>query len=185
MLAAGDVNGAEEAVVELERLAGDLDSAMLAAMAAQARGATELAQGEARAALGALRRAADAWRGLSNPYEAGRVRELIGHACRELGDEDTARLELDAARAAFTELEAADLSRLDLDRGPREERHGLSGRELEVLRLVAAGKSNREIATALSISEHTVARHLQNIFSKLGVSSRTAASAFAFSHDLA
>ena len=112
---------------------------------------------------------------------------MLALACRALGDEDSAGLELAAARDAFVRLgAAADLARIDLLTGRAEaaNSHGLTARELQVLRLVAAGQSNREIAAALVISEHTVARHLQNIYAKLGVSSRTAASAFAFSHDL-
>ncbi len=104
-----------------------------------------------------------------------------------LGDEDTAALELDAARGVFEQVGAApDLARLDalISGTASADTHGLTARELEVLRLVAAGKSNRAIAATLVISEHTVARHLQNIFAKLGVSSRTAASAFAFEHEL-
>jgi DNA-binding NarL/FixJ family response regulator len=115
------------------------------------------------------------------------VRELIGQACQELGDEDSARLELDAARSTFAALGASpDLARLDLllEIAGSAVTHGLTERELEVLRLVAAGKTNREIAKELVISEHTAARHLQNIYAKLGVSSRTAASAFAFEHQL-
>jgi DNA-binding CsgD family transcriptional regulator len=111
------------------------------------------------------------------------VRAQIGSACRMLGDDDTAAMELDAARESFAELGAAsDLASIEVraDAGL----HGLTAREAEVLRLVAAGKTNREVATELFISEHTAARHLQNIFAKLGVSSRTAASAFAFEHDL-
>jgi DNA-binding NarL/FixJ family response regulator len=112
---------------------------------------------------------------------------MIGLACRALGDEDTATLELEAAHDAFVQLGAVgDLARVESllpGVGPRDA-HGLTARELEVLRLVAGGKSNREIASALVISERTVARHLQNIFAKLRVSSRTAASAFAFEHHL-
>jgi DNA-binding CsgD family transcriptional regulator len=146
-----------------------------------------LARGDARAALRALRRAAEIWQRFEAPYEVARVRELVGQACSELGDEDSGRLELEAARGSFARLGASmDLARVELLLGiaASVETHGLTGRELEVLRLVAAGKSNRAIAAELVISEHTAARHLQNIFAKLGVSSRTAASAFAFEHDL-
>ena len=121
------------------------------------------------------------------PYEGARARVLVGLACRAVGDDDTAALELAAARATFADLGAGpDLRRVDaLDpSAPKAGARGLTARELEVLRLVAGGESNREIAAALVISEHTVARHLQNIYAKLGVSSRTAASAFAFEHDL-
>jgi DNA-binding NarL/FixJ family response regulator len=143
-----------------------------------------LARGEAEAALPSLRDAAAAWHELDAPYETARTRVLIGRACEALGDGEAARLELDAARAAFAALEAKpDLGRIDATAG-EEVPAGLTPRELEVLRLVAAGKSNREIAATLTISEHTAARHLQNIFAKLGVSSRTAAGAFAFEHDL-
>ena len=112
---------------------------------------------------------------------------LVGLACRALGDEEAATLELEAARAAFERLGAApDLARVDALAGQSSGRdtHGLTQRELEVLRLVAAGRSNREIAATLVISEHTVARHVQNIFAKVDVSSRAAAGAFAFEHDL-
>jgi DNA-binding NarL/FixJ family response regulator len=108
-------------------------------------------------------------------------------ACRALGDDDAAALELEAARDVFTQLGAApDLDRVEslASRTASSDAHGLTARELQVLRLVAAGKSNREIASTLVISEHTVARHLQNMFTKLGLSSRTAATAFAFEHDL-
>ena len=158
------------------------------AAAAQAEGAVRLAEGDADAALAATRRAWNLWEELKAPYEAARARVLVGLACRALGDEDTAALELEAARQAFVELGAApDLAALSSLTGqpePGDDTGGLTARELEVLRLVAAGRSNREIAAALTISEHTAARHLQNIFAKLQVSSRTAASAFAFEHHL-
>ena len=145
----------------------------------------ELAAGDAAPALVSLRQAAQAWTELEAPYEAARARVLVGQACRELGDEEAFALELDAARSAFEELGAApDLAAVDGLLG-RADSYGLSARELEVLRLVAAGRSNREIASELVISEHTVARHVQNIFRKLDVSSRAAAGAYAFQHDLA
>jgi DNA-binding NarL/FixJ family response regulator len=133
-----------------------------------------------------LRQAWQVWQELDAPYEIARTRVLMGQACRVLGDEEAATLELDAARAIFDELGAApDLARLEvLAPADSGKPHGLSPRELEVLRLVATGMSNREIASALVISEHTVARHVQNIFAKLGLSSRAAATAFAFEHDI-
>jgi DNA-binding CsgD family transcriptional regulator len=184
-LALGETESADSACRELEEVAGSSGSAWLAAQAAQARG--ELLLGtRPGGALGVLRRAWRLWRELNAPYDAACTRVLLGQACRELGDHDSARLELDAARAEFERLEAGpDLARLAaLDPTPLSDPHGLTGRELEVLRLLKAGSSNRAIAEALTISEHTVARHLQNIFSKLGVSTRTAASAYAFEHQL-
>jgi len=160
-------------------------------MAAHARGAILLAEGQPGDALVALRRALEIWRELDAPYEIARVRSSIGLACRAMEDHDSAALELDAARRAFETLGAVpDRARVaslgapaDTTGGPANS-YGLTGRELEVLRLIAGGRSNREIATQLFISEHTVARHVQNIFSKLDVSSRAGATAFAFSHKL-
>jgi ATP/maltotriose-dependent transcriptional regulator MalT len=187
MLAAGDTDGARDAARELEEAATGRERGLLGAIAAYARASVELAADEPKPALASLRHAQGVWQELDAPYEAARVRVLVGLACRALRDEDSAVLELDAARAAFEQLGAApEVERVDslAARGAGGETHGLSGRELEVLRLVAAGKTNREIARALVVSEHTVARHLQNIFHKLGVSSRTAATAFAFEHQL-
>jgi DNA-binding CsgD family transcriptional regulator len=185
-LAVGDAGAARTACRELEAIAAGHESAMLNAIAAHARGAVDLAEGDAQEALVALRRAWQVWQELEAPYEAARARVLVGLACRELGDEVTAEMELDAARWVFQQLGAApDLARIDaLTERAAGDTHGLSPRELEVLRLVAGGKTNREIASELVVSEHTVARHVQNIFAKLGVSSRTAATAFAFERDL-
>jgi ATP/maltotriose-dependent transcriptional regulator MalT len=186
MLAAGELDEARAACRELEEIAADCDSDMLRAMLAHARGTVELAAGDAAAALVQLRRAAQAWQELDAPYEAARARVLVGRACLALGDDEGCALELDAARRVFEELGAQpDLAAVDALTGSAEtDRYGLTARELEVLRLVARGKSNREIASVLVISEHTVARHLQNIFRKLDVPSRAAAGAFAFEHDL-
>jgi ATP/maltotriose-dependent transcriptional regulator MalT len=187
MLALGDVEEAGNASRELGDIAASAESAMVGAMAAQVRGAVELGEGDARAALVSLRRAWQVWQELGAPYQDARTRVLVGLACRALGDRDAAKLELEAARGAFAQLGAApDLARVDSLTGRRApaDTRGLSPRELEVLRLVAAGKTNRQIASALVVSEHTVARHVQNIFGKLGVSSRTAAAAFAFERNL-
>lgn len=185
MLAVGDAGAARATVQELDELAARTESTMLGAIAAQVRGAVDLAEGDAQQALVSLRHAWHVWQELDAPYEAARARVLLGLACRTLGDEDSAALELESARAVFEELGAApDAARLDRLAGEVADVHGLSSRELEVLRLVAAGKTNREIAAELVVSQHTVARHLQNIFGKLGVSSRTAAAAFAFEHEL-
>ena len=178
LLAAGDLAAAHAARDELVALAER--GGMLGALADHSRGAVELAAGDPHAALVSLRRAAQAWLELDAPYDAARTRELVSEACRAVGDADTATLELDAARETFARLGAApDVARLEPD-----DTHGLTARELQVLRLVAIGRSNREIASALVISEHTVARHVQNLFAKLGVSSRTEAGAFAFTHGL-
>jgi ATP/maltotriose-dependent transcriptional regulator MalT len=185
VLAAGELDEARGACRELEQICAQCESDMLQAMLAGARGAVELAAGETAGALVSLRQASQAWQVLEAPYEAARARVLVGVACRELGDEEAFALELEAARSAFEELGAApDVAAVDELQGKAPAAHGLTARELEVLRLVATGKSNREIASALVISEHTVARHVQNIFGKLGVGSRTAAGAFAFEHDL-
>lgn len=182
MVAAQDVDAAHGACVELEGIAAGYESAMLGAIVAHARGAVHLARGEPREALLSLRNATETWRALDAPYEIARTRTLIGDAARLAGDDDAAALEHGAARRIFERLGATpDLARFGAS---AETSYGLSRRELEVLRLVAAGKTNREIAASLVISEHTVARHAQNIFAKLGVSSRAAATAFAFEHDL-
>jgi DNA-binding CsgD family transcriptional regulator len=187
MLAANDVPAARTAADELSEIAANLAAPLLQAVATNAEGAVLLGAGQASAALAALRHAWTLWQELEALYEAARVRVLIGRGCRELGDEDTAEMELDAARWVFRQLGAMpDLARVEAlsHRTAAQKASGLTAREVQVLRLVAAGKTNHEIATALVISDHTVRRHLQNIFAKLGVSTRAAATAFAFQHDL-
>ena len=187
MLAVGELAEAASACRELEGIAEGRGSDALTAMSAHASGAVALAQGDPRAALSALRRASGEWQKLEAPYEGARTRVLVGLACRLLGDEETALLEFEAAQGIFAQLGAkSDLARIDSHSARVEPSaaHGLTARELEVLRLVAAGKSNHAIAAELWVSDHTIRRHLQNIFRKLGVSSRAAATAFAFQHDL-
>ncbi|HVX40114.1 MAG TPA: response regulator transcription factor [Gemmatimonadaceae bacterium] len=186
-LAAGDLDTARACADELERNARVLATPLLRATAGQAAGAVLLAEGDTRAALGALRDARAIWGEIGAPYPAARVRALVGLAARALGDEDTATMELDAARRVFAQLGAAtDLAAVErlLRSGAGADESELSTRELQVLRLIADGRTNRQIAQTLMISEKTVARHVSNIFLKLGVSTRTAATAYAYEHAL-
>jgi ATP/maltotriose-dependent transcriptional regulator MalT len=186
MLAAGDVPAARAAADELAGFAEELAAPLLEATAAYAIGAVLLAEGDAHAALTALRRAWTRWWELKAPYETARVRVLIGLACQQLGDADSVVMEWNSARRTFEELGALpDIERMDgLVPPPAKAPGGLTEREVEVLALVAAGKTNREIAAALVISEHTARRHLQNIFTKLSLTSRAAATAYAYEHGL-
>ena len=187
MLAVGDLEEARRAAGELNALAEAHASDLLRALAAQAGGAVALADGDSRAGLGLLRGALGMWQDIGAPYEEARTRVLLGMACRRLGDDDAAALELEAARTGFEELGAGpDLARVDslVTSAPSKGAHGLSPRELEVLRYVARGKTNKEIAAALVLSERTVERHVSNIFAKLRVSTRAAATAFAYEHQL-
>jgi len=187
MLATGDLEEARIACREFAELAESIDTDALRAMAAHSRGAVELAEGDARAALCSLRQASAAWQKVEVPYAAACVRMLTGVACRLLGDEETAGFEFGAARAAFQQLGAApDVARLDALESAEAPtpRQLLTSRELQVLRLVAAGKTNKVIASALSLSERTIDRHVGNILTKLDVSSRAAATAYAFRHKL-
>jgi DNA-binding CsgD family transcriptional regulator len=184
--AAGDLETARKASGELDETASDYGSSGLDAMARHARGAVLLTGGHAAKALEMLRGACERWQELHAPYECARVRLLLARAYDLLGDSDAAARELDAAEVVFTHLGAApDATTVVALRGKSLLPDGLTPREAEVLALVAAGKTNREVATALSISGKTVARHLSNIFTKIKVSSRTEAAAYAFAHDLA
>ncbi|HEY6051623.1 MAG TPA: response regulator transcription factor [Thermoanaerobaculia bacterium] len=190
MIAAGDLDEARRAAAELEDAARSLDIEVLAAMAAHARGSLLLAEGDPRGALEPLRRSFETWQRLGAPYLAARVRVEAARACRQLGDVDGCRMETDGAREIFSALGAApDLAALDQAKAmaaasAKDRPHGLTPRELQVLRLVAQGKTNRAIGETLFLSEKTIDRHLSNIFDKLDVSSRAAATAFAYEHSL-
>ena len=187
MIASGDVVSARAAADELGQIAEFLDAAYLRAVAASAVGAVLLAEGDVRSALPRLRAAGSVWRGLDAPYEAARIRVLIGLACRALGDPETSTMELDGARNVFDQLGAKpDIERLDalLRRTYGRAPGGLTAREVEVLRLVASGKTNRAIARELGLSEKTVARHVHNSLTKIGVPSRAAATAYAYQNGL-
>jgi ATP/maltotriose-dependent transcriptional regulator MalT len=189
LLAAGDLEDARRGCRELEEIARKLDTEVVDAMAAHARGALLLREGNAQKSIGPLRASFEIWQKLGAPYLAARVRKLLAEACRAVGDEDGFRLEADAARRIFAELGAApDLAALEAvaakAAGEKERPHGLTPRELQVLRLVAAGKTNKAIAAELFVSEKTIDRHVSNIFDKVDVSSRAAATAFAYEHKL-
>jgi DNA-binding CsgD family transcriptional regulator len=188
VLAAGDVAAARAAANELATIAAELNQPFLRSLTAHVTGAVLLADDDPHGALVSLRRAWRGWRELEAPHEAAQARVLVALACRALGDDDGAEMELDAARSVFAELgagpdaaRAESLSRLTDGRNPG----GLTAREVEVLALVAKGGTNREIADQLVISEKTVASHLSHIFTKLGLSSRTAVTAYAYEHGLA
>ncbi len=186
MLAEGDLTAARAGSDELRRVASSLASGVVNAMAAQAAGAVDLAEGRARDAASALQHAAQLWQQAGMPYAAACARASHGLACRALGDAEGGQLELQAARSVFERLGAEpDVQRVSaLLSGALPASHGMTARELEVLRLVAAGESNKAIARALFVSEKTVERHLSNIFCKLDVRSRTAAAAYAYEHKL-
>jgi len=184
-LAANQVGDARIAADELETLANEFDAPFLRALATHSSGAVLLAQGTPSVALPVLRTALRSWRDLDVPHQAARVRLLIGHACRDLGDVATAELEWEVARDSLEKLGAIpDLKGLALVRAGGPVSGPLSRREAEVLAQLATGKSNREIAAQLFISEKTVARHLSNIFMKLQVGSRAEATAYAYRHGL-
>lgn len=186
-VAAGDIDAAADAAAELVTLAEALGQPFLRTVAAKAQGAVRLAKGDAAGAIADLRTAWRGWRDFDAPYEAARTRCLLGVACRTMGDEDGAEMELDAARTVFVRLGAAgDVALVDRASAPTSVGNagGLSGREREVLALVASGKSNREIADHLVISEKTVASHISHILTKLGLQSRSAAVSYAYEHGM-
>jgi DNA-binding CsgD family transcriptional regulator len=188
LLAAGDLEEAGAAADELSQIARAVDAPLLSGMSAHASGAVLLAQGDMEGAGTSLREAGDIWRDLEMPYDQAQTCLLLAAVCERRGDEDGRRLEIDAARKLFRRLNAeASLARISEPSGHRarpEAAAPLSDRELQVLHLLAAGKANRAIAEELFISEKTVARHVSNIFDKLGVSNRSAATAWAYQHHL-
>ena len=160
---------------------------LLAAASAHANGAVLLAEDDIEGASTSLRQACETWRELEMPYEEAQTCLLLAAVCEKRGDQDGRRLEIETARRIFTQLRAEPcLARIaeQSERGSHKRIGSLSEREAQVLRLLAAGKTNRAIAEELFISEKTVARHVSNIFDKLGVSSRSGATAWAFQHDL-
>jgi DNA-binding CsgD family transcriptional regulator len=171
-------------VDELSGIATAFGCAALRAMAAYAAGSLALFDGDAMTALPLLRTSMRHWNELSAPYEMARFRFLIGRVFLQVGDDDSAAGELAAARRTFAELGAAAVAEVDLVTGPAATPGNLTSRELEVLQLVASGQSNHDIASALFLSEKTVARHISNIFAKIDVHSRTAAAAYAFENRL-
>jgi DNA-binding CsgD family transcriptional regulator len=185
-VAAGNLPAAGVAADELEEIAEAFGTPWLRAVADLARGRLDLIAGNSEAASGALRRALHHWQALDLPYEVASTRVLLGVACRSVGDEESAASSFDAAAAIFERLGAeADAARA---RGLREGKTALpdrlTAREAEVLCLVSSGRTNKEVAAELFLSEKTVARHLSNIFCKIGVSTRAGATAYAFEHDL-
>ena len=186
MLAHGDLQSAQEGCQELTALADQSGIRLHEAAAETATGLFEVRAKRASAALGHLRAGLEGWLEIEVPYEAARTRVLLAEALNAMGDVDAASIQLDSARDEFARLGAApDLARLEMtsaERGGSD--HGLTPREMEVLRLLAQGGTNRSIATELVLSERTVDRHVSNILTKLGVSTRTAATAFAFQNRL-
>jgi DNA-binding CsgD family transcriptional regulator len=187
LLAAGDLEPARAAATELAEIAHALDAPLLRATSAHATGAVLLAEGDIAGASMALGQACDLWRDLEMPYEEAQTCLLLAAICERRADHDGRRLELENARRLFKQLNAEPcLARIAEETGTRARQPAgsLSEREVQVLRLVAAGKTNRDIAEELFISEKTVARHVSNILDKAGVSSRAGATAWAYQRNL-
>lgn len=178
---------ARMAAEELCKIANTFDVPYLHNMSSYTLGTVLFAEGDFRQALEHLQMASKGWDTLYLPYESARTKELIGLVYQELGDKDGTNMELVAAKWVFEQLEAKpDLERVNrlINKEQDHEIHGLTLRELQVLRRVASGKTNKSVAGELFISERTVDRHMSNIFNKLGVSSRVAATAFAIKHNI-
>lgn len=187
LTAVDDLATASLAVEELSKMAQQFPAPAVRAFAAHATGAMCLAEGDLAPALRSLREAWMLWQELEVPYQAARVRVLLGQACQQLGDHVAAEFEFDGARQFFQRVSARpDLERVDALRqaARKSDTSVLSAREQQVIALVATGKTNREIARQLSISERTVDRHVSNILLKLNLPTRSAATAYAYEHDL-
>jgi ATP/maltotriose-dependent transcriptional regulator MalT len=185
LLAAGQHDQGAATAAELESIAGSFGCPSLQARADYAAALVALESGDPAAAMPLLRQARAVWERLGGPYETARCRVQLGRALHALGDEQSAVTELAAARRTFAELGTAPAEQEAATLITPTYPSGLTAREVEVLRLVAVGKSNPEIAGQLFLSEKTVARHLSNIFTKIDVTSRTAAAAFAYEHHIA
>lgn len=187
VLAAEDIVAARAGAEELQQIANRFNAPVVHAMSARATGAVLLAEHDTRAGLTELRRSWNLWCEVDAPYETARTRVMIACACNELDDCDAAKLEVELAREVFERLGAAPdlahIGQLMLDKA-ESPTTVLTKREVEIVRLIATGKTNRAIAVKLGISEKTVARHISNIFNKLNISSRSAATAFAYQHEL-
>ncbi len=189
LLAAGELDEARAAAQDLEAIATTYQTDILGAMVAQAQAAVAAADGRPQTAIDPLRRALRVWQDADAPYIVARIRVALARACRDAGDTDAAAIELDLARKAFADLGATpDLTALDEGAASGAKAaarpNGLSPRELEVLRLVATGKTNKAIARELHLSEKTIDRHVSNIFTKVNVASRAAATAYAYQRGL-
>jgi DNA-binding CsgD family transcriptional regulator len=184
-IADGDLVRAAEAVAELEIIATEFGTVALVASARSARGRLELAQDDPVAAREALTDALRRWQSLDVPYEVATTRTLLGQAQRMAGDHDAAATSFAAAEALFEGIGARlDTTQVRDLTGKRTRPAGLTEREVEVLQLISAGKTNKDVAAELYLSEKTVSRHLSNIFTKIGVNSRAAATAYAYEHEL-
>jgi DNA-binding CsgD family transcriptional regulator len=184
-LESGELETARKAADELAGIAASFGNEVLRARGLEATGAVLVAEDRCVEALPVLREACRVWQDLDAPYDAARVRLLLARACNALSDTDSAIRALDAAAEVFDRLGARlDVRKLAMLRRAPSLPDGLTEREVEVLALVAAGQTNRQIAEALVISHKTVARHLSNIFVKCGLATRAAATAYAFEHDL-
>ena len=187
MLATANIDEARAASEDLVEVANRFGTDELKAMALYTVGSVDLAEGNAAVALGSLRQSFELWQRVDAPYESARVRLLIGQACCLVGDDEAGEMEFDAAKAMFDELGAAVVTQQGdsiAEASALVQQHPLTPREAEVLRLIAEGKTNKTIAEELFLSQRTIDRHVSNILTKLQISSRSAATAYAYRNKL-